>query len=115
MPVAYYRLEQQSFEGLRPCTALLGFVADRFYEARLDCGHDPKVGALLHQRYGTPAQEDAQYDVWQNERVSVSLNRSVMSFAIADRALTQALHQLIIQKALSGGAAGAGVPATPAH
>jgi hypothetical protein len=116
MPVAYYRAENQAFEGLRPCTALLGFVTDRFYEVRLDCGHDAKVGAHVRDRFGTPAQEDEQFLVWQNARTSVSLNRTTMGISLADRPLTQAVHQMIIQKALGGAVpAPAAPPATPAH
>jgi hypothetical protein len=116
MPVAYYRAENQAFEGLRPCTALLGFVTDRFYEVRLDCGHDAKVGAHVRERFGTPAQEDEQFLVWQNASTSVSLNRTTMGVSLADRPLTQAVHQMIIQKALGGAVpAPAAPPATPAH
>ena len=116
MPMAYYRAENQAFEGLRPCTALLGFVTDRFYEVRLDCGHDAKVGAHVRERFGTPTQEDEQFLIWENARTTVSLNRTTMGIALADRPLTQAVHQMIIQKALGGGgSAPAAPPATPVH
>jgi hypothetical protein len=115
LPMAYYRAENQAFEGLRPCVAMLGFATDQFYEVRLDCGRDAKVATLLHRRYGAPQQEDAQFSVWQNGTTSVSLNRTAMTFTIGNRALTEAVHQLIIQKVLSGGGAPAPVAATPAH
>jgi len=116
MPMAYYRAENQAFEGLRPCTALLGFVTDRFYEVRLDCGHDAKVGAHVRERFGTPTQEDEQFLIWETARTTVSLNRTTMGVALADRPLTQAVHQMIIQKALGGGgSAPAAPPATPVH
>ena len=116
MPIAYYRAEDQYFDSLKPCIAALGFVADRFYEVRFDCGHDAKIATVLRERFGTPTQEDAQFDVWEDEHVSVSLNRTSMGFTFADRALTQGVHQLIIQKALSGGGVPApAAPAPPAH
>jgi len=116
LPVAYYRAENQVFDSLRTCVAILGFVADHFYEARLDCGRDAKVGTVLRTRFGTPTEENEQFAIWQNERTSISLNRTTMGFTLADRALTQSVHQLIIQKALSGGAAPpAAAPVTPAH
>lgn len=111
LPMAYYRAEDQVFDGLRPCTALLGFVADRFYEVRLDCGHDARIDALLRKRFGAPTQEDQQFTLWQDATTTASLNRTTMGFSFADRALTEAAHQLIIQRMLSGGAAAA--PATP--
>ncbi len=115
MPIAYYRAEDQSFDSLKPCVTALGFVADHFYEVRFDCGHDAKIATLLRARFGTPTQEDAQFDVWEDAGVSVSLNRTSMGFTFADRALTQGVHQLIIQKALSGGGVPAPVaPAAPA-
>lgn len=107
LPMAYYRAEDQAFDGLRPCTALLGFVADRFYEVRLDCGHDARIASVLRQRFGAPAQEDQQFTTWQDEKRSASLNRATMGFSFADRALTEAAHQLIIQRMLSAGAAAA--------
>ena len=107
LPVTYYKAENQSFEGLKPCVASLGFVTDKLYEARLDCGREAKVATVLRERFGTPSEEDQQFSVWQSERTQLSLNRNVMTFTIGDRGLTQAVHQLIIQKALSGG----GVPA----
>ena len=116
MPIAYYRAENQAFEGLRPCIALLGFVTDRFYEVRLDCGHDAKVGAHVRERFGTPTQEDEQFLIWETARTTVSLNRKTMAVSLADRPLTQAVHQMIIQKALGGGgSAPAAPPATPGH
>ena len=117
MPIAYYRAENQAFEGLRPCTALLGFVTDRFYEVRLDCGHDAKVGAHVRERFGTPTQEDGQFLIRETASTTVSLNRTTMGVSLADRPLTQAVHQMIIQKALSGGGAPAPAapPAAPVH
>ena len=115
MPIAYYRAENQSFEDLKPCVATLGFAADHFYEVRLDCGRSEAVAKTLRARFGAPT-EDAQFDVWQDDRRTISLNRNVMTFAVADRALTQAVHEMIIQKALSGGGVPVpAAPATPAH
>jgi hypothetical protein len=112
-PIAYYRVADQAFADLRPCAVSLGFVADRFYEARLDCGRGPEVERALRRRFGAPTRADAQYLVWEDARVTVSLNRSAMNFALADRALSQAVHQLIVQQALSGRAPSGGAAPPP--
>ena len=101
-PIAYYQVGDRSFAGFTPCAATLGFIADRFYEVRVDCGRDGRIKDALAQRFGPPDSEQDGFAVWRNDKVTVSLNLKVLTFAFSDRALTDAAHQLILQKALSG-------------
>jgi hypothetical protein len=101
-PMAFYQVGDRSFAGLKPCTATLGFIADRFYEVRLDCGRDGRVKEALGKRFGPPDEETDGFAVWRNPKVTVSLNLKALTFAFSDRALSDAAHQLILQKALSG-------------
>ena len=101
-PIAYYQVGDRSFAGFTPCTATLGFIADRCYEVRLDCGRDGRIKDALAKRFGPPDGEQEGFAVWRNEKVTISLNLEVLTFALSDRALTEAAHQLILQKALSG-------------
>lgn len=101
-PIAYYQIGDRSFAGFKPCTATLGFIADRFHEVRLDCGRDGRIKDALGKRFGPPDEETDGFAVWRNPKVTVSLNLKALTFAFSDRALTEAAHQLILQKALSG-------------
>lgn len=101
-PIAYYTVGDRSFAGFKPCKASLGFIADRFYEVRVDCGRDGRVKDALAKRFGPPDSEQDGFAVWRNDKVTVSLNLKALTFAFSDRALTEAAHQLILQKALSG-------------
>lgn len=101
-PIAYYQVGDRSFAGVKPCAATLGFIADRFYEVRVDCGRDGRIKDALDKRFGPPDEEADGFAVWRDAKVTVSLNLKVLTFAFSDRALTEAAHQLILQKALSG-------------
>lgn len=101
-PIAYYQVGDRSFAGFKPCTATLGFIADRFHEVRLDCGRDGRIKEALGKRFGPPDEETDGFAVWRDPKVTVSLNLKVLTFAFNDRALTDAAHKLILQKALSG-------------
>ena len=97
--LTFYTLEKHSFAGLEPCTVTLAFVGDRLYEARFDCGRDEKVQTALQERFGAPTSAESML-VWRGEKTIVSLNPKVMTFALADAALTQAAHEYILGKAM---------------
>ena len=102
-PIAFMQVTGERYEGLGPCTIILGFLSDHFYEARFDCApRDAKVDAALRKRYGAPTSTQGPLQIWQTDHTTLALNTSVHTFSLADRGLTQALNQIILQKALAG-------------
>lgn len=103
LALAYHEVGDQVVDGLKPCAVTFGFAADKLYEIRFNCGNRSEVDSLLRRKFGAPSVADENGIVWQSEKTIVSLNPKVMTFAFADRALTQSVHQHILLQALGQG------------
>lgn len=111
-PLQFMQVPDERFEGLGPCTVVLGFVSDHFYEARYDCmPRTAAVDAALRKRFGAPTSTRGSVQLWQFAHTTVALNAGAHTFTLADRGLTQALQTMIMQRALSGHQGGP--PAAP--
>jgi hypothetical protein len=101
VPWAFYTLDDQSYWGLGPCKVTFGFFDDKLYEAKLDCGRDDKVGSILYEKFGRPSSEEENMTIWRSEKALVSMNRKVMTFALADPVRSQLLHEYLLQLVLT--------------
>ncbi len=99
--VAMYTAEGLSFDGLEACKVTLGFVANKLYEIRFDCGSDESVAAILRAKFGSPSVVEEKLTIWRGETAVVSMNRQVKTFAFASPALTKVAHQYFLQRAIT--------------